>query len=703
VRLRDYHLFNHYESSLMKLMTVKVPQDTQKQNVVTSMNRLVCLDCSGSMSSDLPKIRTMLKNKLPTMIQPQDTLTIIWFSGKGQCGVLFEATKLDTLEDIQRVNAAIDRFIRPIGATGFKAPLELVQDLTKRLSGDCTLSFLTDGFENVSTKKEILEICKSLSDKLTSVTMVEFSYYADHQMLMDMAEEIGGSVVLAENFTNYSESLESTMKTSVSGKKIKLSKITAEYVIGNLPDGFVIARPDAVGTVTLPTNTVSYSYFEGAGEIDNIELGAGDNLSVVGYAVSALILKGQADKALQLASVIGDVELYHQVENSFSKQDYARTVEMANAFGSGKKRFYSKPRQTNLIPDENAYNVLTLLMDLASEDGNYLDLSHESFAYESIGAKRETAEIGEGEAAFKPVFKDKTNDIKAEITKLTFDEDRPNISILVRREGTVTLPENDLGFKDTIDSHIWRNYAIVKDGIINVRFLPVVLSKASYDLMKQLEVIDEPFKIGHTYVIDTKRFPIINRSMATPTTADSLFRECFDLYRLKVRQKVLGTKIEKAEFGQKFAALYGDEGAKFLKELGISEGGFSPKTTKGESLDPYIAKVLEVKMAGLNTIPTVDAVEKAIASGKTLTPAQKVMADSINSVLLGVTDYVAELKATVAAVRALRNHIVQVKFGIILGRKWFTDMTNLDDNTRTIDFGLGKDIVCQVLLSDKEV
>lgn len=686
----------------MKLVSFPVSQAYTIPTEPVPTNRILCLDCSGSMSSELPKIRTMLKNKLPTMILPQDTLTIIWFSGKNQCGALFEGTKLETLQDIQRVNTAIDRFLVPIGATGFKSPLELVQDLTKRLSGDCTLSFLTDGNENVSPKQEVLEVCMALSDKLVSVTIVEFSYYADSKMILDMAEKIGGSVVLAENFTNYQESLESGFKTTVLGEKIKIKKISAEYVIGNLPDGFVIARPDAVGTVTLPANTVSYSYFVGVGDIDDI-ITRDTQYTDAAYAVSALILKGQADKALELASVIGDTELYHQVENSFSKQDYARTVEMANAFGSGKKELFgSKSRQTNLIPDTNAYNVLTLLMDLASEEGNFLDMSHESFAYEAIGDRRETAEIGEGELAFKPVFKDKSGDIKAEITKLTFNEDRPNISILVRREGTVTLPKNDLGFVDTIESFIWRNFTIVKDGNVNVRFLPVILSKASYDLMSQLKVIDEPFKIGKTFVIDTKRFPIINRAMATPTTAVNLFEQCFNLYVLKTKQKVLGTKIEKPEFGQKFATLYGDEGAKFLKELGISEGGFSPKTIVTASLDPYTAKVLEIKMSGLNSIPTIDAVEKAIASGKTLTPAQKVMSDVMDS-LVGVTDYVAELKATVAAVRTLRNQIVQVKFGIILGRKWFTDATGIEDNTREMEFGLGKKIVCTALLEDKEV
>jgi len=690
----------------MKLVTKPIESTQPKVDVPQPTNRILAIDCSGSMSSDLPKLRTMLKNKLPTMIQPLDTLTIIWFSGRGQCGILFEGTKLDTLQDIQRVNTAIDRFIQPIGMTGFKAPLELVQDITQRLSGDCSLSFLTDGGENVSTKKDVLEVCKALQDKLSSVTFVEYSFYADSKMILNMAEESGGSVVLAENFTNYQESLETSFKSSVSGKKIKLLKITAEYVIGNLPDGFVIARPDAVGTVTLPANALSYSLFDGVGDIESVDDYGIINSNHAAYAVSALILRGEADKALQLAGVIGDVVLYNQVENSFSKQDYARTVDLANKIGSGSSGilFSTKPRQSNLVPDENSYNILTMLMDLAEGEGNYLDISHPDFEYNAVGGARETAEIGEEGNTFKPVFTDKSDSIKAEIKALKFNEDRPNINILVKREGTVTLPDNKFGFGNTIESFIWRNYAIVKDGIVNVQKLPVVLSKATYDLFTQLEVLNEEFKIGKTFVIDTKKWPIINRSMVKPTTAKNLFDLNFDLYVLQTKQKVLGAKLEKPEVGQKFSALYGEDGAKFLKDYGITEGGFSPKTVKGESVDPYMSKVLEVKLSSLSGIPKVDDVEKAIASGKKLTPSQKVMLDVIAAIsgLLTINEYADELKKVKKEIKELVNQIVMIKFGIIVGKKWFTDIT-IDNPTMELEYNLGKTITGTMSLTDKEV
>ena len=83
------------------------------------VHHVLVLDCSGSMYSDLPLIREQLKSKLPTLLGEDDTITLIWFSGRGECGILFEAVK-PTLKDLADINRAIDRWLRPVGLTGFK-------------------------------------------------------------------------------------------------------------------------------------------------------------------------------------------------------------------------------------------------------------------------------------------------------------------------------------------------------------------------------------------------------------------------------------------------------------------------------------------------------------------------------------------------------------------------------------------------------
>lgn len=687
----------------MKIVTLPI----QKDEITISdkgTHRIVCIDCSGSMYSELSKLRTHLKNKLPTMILPQDTLSIIWFSGRDQFGLLFENIAIGTLSDLSKVNAAIDRFLTAQGLTGFKQPLEEVLSVIKRSTQEAyTLHFMTDGYENQWSKSEVLKACANLGDKLASATFVEYGYYADSKMIQSMAEEVGGTVVMAQDFENYSETLNNNMRGLVTAKKIKVKNITSEFVVGSIPSGFVMARPDALGTVTLPGNTTAVTYVDDGNLHDFIDQGGKfevDSPKDAAFMVSALIQRGDAASALSVASAIGDVDLYQTVENAFSKQDYAAVVDVANSFGTGQvDLFTTAPRNTNLIPDPNAYNVLTLLMDLAEGEGNYLDISHPDFKYTAIGGKRETVLDENG---FKPVFTDKNGQIKAPIQALKFDENRPNISILVKREGTVSLPKNDHGFGESIDSFIWRNYAIVRDGIINVRKLPVVLSKATHDLLSQNGVITEPFKINKTYVIDTKKLPIINRSMVTPMKMEDMFRLYFEMYKLQVKTKILGASFEKPEVSASFETLYGAEGAEFLKTYGVGPGGFGPKSVKGESVDPYVAKILDISMSGLNSIPKIEDVKADIVAGKKLTPSKEVVAAMLKEV--GTPkDPEGEFKKSRDELRAFREAIVKRKFGIILGKVWFSDATSIEDNERLMNFGLSKEIKCTAKLEDREI
>jgi hypothetical protein len=636
-------------------------------------------------------------------------LTVIWFSGRGQFGTLFEGVEISTAQDLASVHSAIDRFLVPVGLTGFKDPLEDVIRLAKQNPDmPMSMSFMTDGGENVSSKQAVLDVCNKLSDFIDSATFVEYGYYADHKMLMSMAEEVGAEIVQAEDFQGYTDSLDAALQGKSMGKRIVINGVTAEFVVGSQPTGFVIVKPSTNGDVTLPSNVTAYSYIDEGNLSDFIDNNGAfeiDSPKDAAYVVSALIQRGMSIEAMAVAASIGEVEIFKSVENAFSKQDYAVAVETANMYGSGKKVLYSTtPKQNNLLPDANAYNVLTLLMDLASQPGNYLDLSHPDFKYNPIGRKREVVADANG---FVPKFSDKADRVLAEITSLKFDEDRPNISILVKREGTVSLPKNDFGFGESIESFIWRNYAIVRDGIINVRKLPVVLSKATHDLLTANGAITTPFKINQTVVIDTKQFPVINRAMVDEVwTAKKMFQVNFSMYEMQTRFKILGTMFEKAEFAPAFAAQYGDEATAFLKEYGVTPGGFSAKTIKGEESDPYMAKALEIKLSGLSSIPAIELVKKAIADGKKLTPSQQVVANQlkiIEGMKIDDKDYEAEYKLVRNLVRNIRNEIVMAKFGIILGKKWFPDFASMEENTMELDFGLGKPIKCQAILADVEV
>jgi hypothetical protein len=343
-----------------------------------------------------------------------------------------------------------------------------------------------------------------------------------------------------------------------------------------------------------------------------------------------------------------------------------------------------------------SYNVLTLLLDLSSQDGNYIDISHEDFKYNRIGDERV---IEPTESGYTPKFTDTSKNVRGTCTTLKFDEDRANVSILVKRTGTVNLPPNEIGFSESFDTHIWRNYTIIRDGILNVYKLPVILSKATHDLFTQLEVISEPFKVNHTYVIDLTQYPLIDKSELVSHKVVDLFQDSYNLHVLRTHQKYLNTLVSKPEVSVKFSALYGDEGASFLKECGITEGGFSPKTVTTEKVD-YSAKVLEVKLAGLSSIPKVEDVKKAIADNKKLTVSQEIMKSSFDK--FKDTDYESEIKSVKESIKNLLNKISLTKFDIIVGGVWFSDLDSFNDVSKEMDFSLSKMIKCTVCLTDKK-
>jgi len=266
-------------------------------------NHIIVVDCSGSMYGDIDKIRQHLKNKIPTLVKKDDTLTVIWFSGRNQYGVLFEGAEVHGLIDLTQINATIDRFLNTVGMTGFKQPLEEVLAVIKRISGmQHSMIFMSDGYDNEWSKSEIIKECTALSDDLVSACFVEYGHYADHDMLLQMAEEVGGSLVQATDFSKYAFQLDN-IKTMSFGKRIQIEfPDTAEqfqFVVGHTSDGFVIAKGND-GKVSLPINTVSYSYISGSGDFfDHID----DEMTACSV-VAALVQRGQADVAVDLAAMI---------------------------------------------------------------------------------------------------------------------------------------------------------------------------------------------------------------------------------------------------------------------------------------------------------------------------------------------------------------------------------------------------------------
>jgi hypothetical protein len=80
-----------------------------KNEFEVGKNFVFVVDVSGSMSGSLSKMRTHLKNNLAQFICDDDTISIIYFSGKGECGTIFTGLNIKDNQDLLYANKAIDK------------------------------------------------------------------------------------------------------------------------------------------------------------------------------------------------------------------------------------------------------------------------------------------------------------------------------------------------------------------------------------------------------------------------------------------------------------------------------------------------------------------------------------------------------------------------------------------------------------------
>jgi hypothetical protein len=474
----------------------------------------------------------------------------------------------------------------------------------------------------------------------------------------------------------------------------------------------------------------------------------------------------QPEVVYPILKALGDVKLIEDMGGLFGKQKYSEFMDAAKVATFDPKQRLVKGYNPKLIPADDAFTVLDLLQLLSTEEGNEVLLNHPEFKYQQIGRGRvdasenltadEQAEIDKlqaemgktkdakkiGELAQKiaTITAGKQEALKFvetaadaskgyAISNLTYNEEKPNISILVRKEGAVNItsrvPDN---LKDTLPNpfptFIFRNYAIVKDGLVNVSKLPVRLTRETAKKLEgklpagALGVLNIENRQDGDFLIDLGALPIINRKMVKACSAKSLFEMEWALTRARAAQKVYNS-VKKEKFPSKsigFEIHYGPVAAAWLKEQGFTDySGFGPKQVQAEARDFYMAKELSISIKGFSSIPSLNEFKKQAAKGKLTASAQlmapafkevedflasKVYTSAKNQDKLFETWLDGQFKATQAEVRKLISEMAKSKFSIVVGQTWPTEFKSIDENSLTLTID-GVALVCT--LNAKEV
>ncbi|MDR5209329.1 vWA domain-containing protein [Salmonella enterica subsp. enterica serovar Typhimurium] len=701
---------------------------------VAPSNHVIVVDISGSMYRSLPEVRKHLKENLPSLVKPEDTVSILYFSSRGDFGTVFAGRQINSATDLSEINNLIDRFLKPSGCTGFVEPLKLAAETAISLNKPGyvnNLAFMTDGYDNCWRSNEILDAAEVLPKAFDNITFIEYGWYCNRELLGLMAERSGATHVFAEGQNEYQTELENVLKTSSPKVVVDVPLVyTHAIYVENGVATVLAVHPDEehpIGHVSIP-ESVSQLWVVNPNMIDQL-----DNLADT-QAAYVLAFYGvytmDADLVWAALKKTGDVRFIKQYSNCFTKQDYSNIkVDLTQAIVDESLRGVDGI-DYNMVPAEDATTIVDVLTYLAEADVSIVT-KHPLFSYRSIGrgtvqkaddtedklaeeianaaSKEERkalalklAEHEEWTPSFEPA-----NDLGViPISDLVYNSERPNISVRTIQHGTVAVPEfaqKKYGLPEELDTFQWRNYTIVKDGIINVKTLPF---KADAEVVQKLvEMGVHVFGGPEVFILNLESVPLVNRAMTKNISAASFFADNVRLEALKGKQKVLkfyrDALVGKGN-AKGLAIQYGAEAAEYLSGVGIRDYGFSPKTETKESTDFYMSRELNVKIAGASSLPSIAAVQKKIAENKKLNAGDQFIARALaeyeafvkSPAITAVPEAVqkqlienwidAAAKAAITEVRALNKTLSKVVYGIVAGHGWFTDL-DLEESTMEVE------------------
>lgn len=684
---------------------------------VAKKHAIFIVDCSGSMWDPLPYLRENFKNKIVTSMNEGDKLTIVYYSSNGQCGFLLK--NYQYTEDISSLNGAQKaiEMLRPMGCTGFVDPLDLVTDFTEKdLKGDSlakVVIFMSDGYENENPKTKVIAATERLSKTIDSAVVVEYGNYANHSLLMEMSDTLGASFIYAKDFSNYNLEVNKIISSKLSANKIKVS----------IPNAQMVYSVDGNTITEYRSDTSEYLIPESAGKLYAVVQGEsqdrGDYFSLATLLYQG-VLRGDALLCWDTLAQLGDIALIDGYSNSIGKVKSLEYLEQVKAHIGDSTLWYSKGKDYSYIPPEDAFSVMDLLQLLSNGD-NRLATDSKDFHYRRIGRKRVSKKdkLSDETLANLSNVKSKAEALALLINEpdvfevnfvqdsildnrfsnLAFNSKKANVSIRCQFGGFIKLPQNKFGI-DTIQTYIYRQYAILKDGILNFDILPVYLDNSTFEVLKSKGLVSGDWGTG-VYLLDLTNLPTTNRKSIKALSVVDFANTSLETLELQGKLKVYNNYVNDLypKTSSKFLAMYGEEGEQWLKSLGITEfNGFNAPSETEESTDFYMSPTVEVKIKG-ETLPSVkDAIDKKDNSKVSL--GTKFMAEAVKEVeayleseeYKNAADKTALFKiflegkknAYLSQKRQLENKLAQMVLGKLLSRTEWSDATVLVDGKFTI-------------------
>lgn len=689
------------------LNVVTINQEDQEDTTVVeglvaqSVHHIHVIDRSGSMYREITGLVEQVKDTLKLM-SVNDLISVIWFSSEGQYRTLVKGAK-----NSPQLLSLLDTLKSTLGCTCFSDPIQEVKTIVNELHAlnpNISVTLFTDGEAVCSRGKDAeeqrtLKIVSEFADKIIAFNTVGYSCYYNQKFLKDLAAlSQFGVFTHSSQIGEYSSIFQNNFERISGGKVEKVDLLYADDIIGvYLTRKFVKMETGAFHLSRLDKNKNQFFLvstgefeFEYNGEHFNSkqikEEAALPTITNFMYAYAqGLYYNNFRKNSLEVLASIGDKALIDSHMSAFTFDEageHQKKLEAAALNTSA--RLLDGKAKANYLPAKDAFCVMDLIGLLANNNAYYMPFHKEAEDYERIGKKTEES--------FN-VFTYSDEPVYTPFSDLVYNKDKANLSIRNKIAGIVTINPTEAkenGLPQTVDSYIYRNHALIKDGRMNIKKAVVLMPKSLYETIQAKRKVCELLKTdtkfvkeiskehGEDYVLTKLTFtklPVINSLYNDMVTAENVFGLAAELLDWECVQKVLNYYWKKfdetATAAQKKVGIFEGKTAKQMEILakhGLEKSGsykgIGKSQAKAADCDFYEARSFEFQFKGLTTMPKVEDVIglKADGTAKLTPPKQKMMTAVAVVGSRASADKIDLSKASVATRNWLTQQIKEVKY-----------------------------------------
>lgn len=706
----------------LSLVEVKVERVARvAPNPRSAINHIWLYDRSGSMSGVLPQLCEDLIEQVRS-VPNGDSLTLGWFSGEGQHNLLLKGFKVTSDSDHAIVEQTIRANATTIGMTCFSESLEdlhrAITDLSV-LSPYFSFAFFTDGHPVVNNYqqevKKIYAVLEQVKERLTSSLFIGYGESYNKELMQQMTERAAGVLIHSRDLQEVKIALKSFLTGANSNNKIKVKLpegVSSPLITFTEQQGKVVGYPTDRLTLDLDEEIETVWQITGTANLPATACNVNDEQLLRAAYAGALILvqKAQSAEAIDLLNWIGDKSILKQVVNSYTNSEYGVVESRLQVAIKDQQQRFKEGRDTACVPPEDAFCLIDLLSLLMDDREARFYPRHPSFAYQRIGKARKTVE---GYAKFE------ADQVGIPFASLTWSKEKLNLSVLGVITGSIVLqPQNGktaemLGLPSAYWTKVFRNYTLIKNGLLNVNRIPITCSAETKVYLQQLnlietELIEKELDGMNVIVIDLTRLPTINKKMAKQArSAKRLASLALEELRLEAIMKVLNQhKKEEKERAKQLQP----ESEAFLEANGIKNGAYSPPVQgviEGEARDYEMVRSFTIKIKGCSSLPTLEAVAKKMKEGKSNNLPGQFMEQGLTILQrapAGSEDLLH--KQYKLALTKVRAELSKYKFALLLSKQWFEEFTSRDGCSlpvKEVIHGIAVDTVVSIAVEEEKV